>query len=136
MNTYQKQKRSKMNTKILTGSLFVLGLILMNGCYYDEIATFEGLPTNVSFKNDVMPIFDQNCNNTGCHDAIESHPPSLVYDNAYDALVLGNFINVLDPEKSKVYQVISTGEMPPSGALDANDQKILLGWIAEGAKEN
>lgn len=125
-----------MKTKIFTVTLFLLCVMAMNGCYYDEVATFEGLPTNVSFKNDVMPIFNQNCNNTGCHDAAGSHAPSLVIDNAYDALLNGNYVNILDPEKSHIYQVISSGEMPPSGALDANDQKILLGWIAEGAKEN
>jgi hypothetical protein len=83
-----------------------------------------------------MPIFNQNCNTAGCHDAAGTHTPSLVYENAYNALIQGNYINILDPEKSKIYQEISSGSMPPSGALDVNDQKILLGWIAEGAKDN
>ena len=45
----------------------------LNACYYDEVATFEGVPTNVSLKNDVQPIFDRDCNMSGCHDAGPAH---------------------------------------------------------------
>ena len=51
---------------LVVALLFATGL---NACYYDEVATFEGVPTNVSLKNDVQPIFDRDCNMSGCHDA-------------------------------------------------------------------
>ena len=109
---------------------------IVNACYYDEVIVFQGLPTNVSFKNDVAPILSSNCTITGCHDAVSAHSPSLVQENAYSALINGNYVNTIDPEKSKIYMEISAGGMPPSGPLSTNNQKIILGWIAEGAKNN
>ena len=111
-------------------------LLVVNGCYYDEIATFEGLPQNVSFKNDVQPVFNANCITSGCHDAVPGHNPSLVFENSYDAILSGNYVNVTEPNKSLLYLELSSGSMPPSGALSINDQKIILAWITEGAKEN
>jgi hypothetical protein len=116
-------------------SMAMVSLVLY-GCYYDKEIIFDGLPQNVSLKNDLVPIFTSNCTTSGCHDAIPSHAPSLVADNAYDALLGGGYVNVLDPEKSIIYQEIAAGNMPPSGALSVNDQKILLAWISEGANDN
>jgi hypothetical protein len=116
-------------------SLLVLAMVL-NACYYDEVVVFQGLPTNVSFKNDVMPILSQNCSNTGCHDAVPAHAPSLVQDKAYNALINGGFINTNEPDKSNLYTTMLTGGMPPSGPLGTNDLKIILGWITDGAKNN
>lgn len=118
----------------LSISLILAGII--SGCYYDEVAVFDELPQNVSLKNDVQPIFDANCNTSGCHDAIPAHDPSLVKANAYNALISGNYVNTLEPEKSKIYLEINSGSMPPSGPLKTNDQKIILAWITEGAQNN
>ncbi len=113
-----------------------IGLSLMvTGCYYDDIAGFEGLPTNVSFKNDVDPIFSKNCVTSGCHDAIPSHDPSLVSENSYNSLIEGQYVNTTEPEKSTLYVALNSG-MPPSGPLSVNDMKIILAWITEGAKNN
>lgn len=109
---------------------------LLSGCYYDEVAVFEGLPTNVSLKNDVVPIFNTNCSMVDCHDAEGSHSPSLVQANAYNALISGNYVNTIEPEKSRIYLEINSGSMPPSGPLNVNQQKIILAWITEGAKNN
>jgi hypothetical protein len=109
---------------------------ILNACYYDEVVVFVGLPTNVSFKNDVVPIFNSNCTASGCHDAVPARAPSLVQDKAYNALMNGNFINTNAPDKSLLYTAMQTGGMPPSGPLGTNDLKIILGWITEGAKNN
>lgn len=122
--------------KILMVLLIGTGIAMLNGCYYDEVTTFEGLPKNVSLKNDVIPIFNKNCASTGCHDALPAHSPSLVPDKAHTALTNGNYVNVNEPEKSILYLEIISGSMPPSGALSTNDQKLILGWISEGAKNN
>lgn len=106
----------------------------LSGCFYDEEAVFVGLPTNVSLKNDVIPIFNANCNTSGCH-ADGSHSPSLEVEQAYSELVSGQFINTTEPEKSKLYIELNSG-MPPSGPLSTNDMKIILGWITDGAKNN
>lgn len=113
----------------------IIGLVL-NGCYYDEVVVFQGLPTNVSLKNDVVPIFTQHCSTTGCHDATPAHAPSLVPEKVHTSLVNGGYVNTIEPEKSIIYQEITVGGMPPSGHLGSNDLKIILGWITEGAKNN
>ena len=109
---------------------------ILHGCYYDEEVIFEGLPQNVSLKNDVGPILTSNCTSSGCHDAVPTHNPSLVPDKVYNALIEGNYVNTIDPGNSKIYLEVSSGNMPPSGKLSANDQKIILAWITEGAKDN
>jgi hypothetical protein len=122
-----------------TISYFILLITLTSilaGCFYDEVAVIQGLPENVSLKNDVMPIFNQNCNTSGCHDQAAAHDPSLVSDKVYDALIFGKYVNTLQPEKSSLYLQIVNGTMPPSGELSSNEQKIILGWITEGAKNN
>jgi hypothetical protein len=125
-----------MKTKLTSVVVLIAVAQVLSGCYYDEVATFEGLPENVSLKNDLQPIFNQSCNTTGCHDAAPAHDPSLVSQNAFNALTLGNYVNTVDPPKSKLYQEIVSGSMPPSGALSINQQKLILAWISEGAKNN
>ena len=106
-------------------------------CYYDEVASFEGLPTNVSLKNDVQPIFNRDCNMSGCHDGIPSHSPSLTPENAYGDLTSGGYLNTADPVNSVLYLSINGGGMPAGRApLSDNDMKIILAWITEGAKNN
>lgn len=122
--------------KLLVYSISLLMFTgILSGCFYDEVAVFEGLPENVSLKNDVMPIFNNNCNSSGCHDAQGSHSPSLVGANAYTSLSEGQFVNTVEPGKSKLYTELNAG-MPPSGPLTVNEKKIILAWITEGAKNN
>ena len=110
---------------------------VLNACYYDEVATFEGLPTNVSLKNDVQPIFNRDCNMSGCHDGVPSHHPSLTPENAYSDLTSGGYVNTTDPVNSVLYLSINGGGMPAGRApLSENDLKIILAWITEGAKNN
>jgi hypothetical protein len=109
----------------------------LNACYYDEVATFEGVPTNVSLKNDVQPIFDRDCNMSGCHDSGPSHSPSLVKENAYQAITSGGYVNTTDPENSVLYLSVNGGGMPAGRPpLSENDKKLILGWITDGARNN
>ena len=125
-----------MKKSILGLAGFIIIVLILNACYYDEAVVFQGLPTNVSLKNDVSPILQKNCTTTGCHDANPAHEPSMVTENLYNSLVNGGYVNTIEPEKSKIYQAINGGGMPPSGALKSNDLKIILGWITDGAKNN
>jgi hypothetical protein len=112
-------------------------MVLFSSCYYDEVVVFEGLPKNVSLKNDVLPILNQDCSITNCHDALSTHEPSLVPANAYTALISGGYVNTVEPEKSSIYIAITVGGMPEGRTpLSTNETKIILGWIADGAKNN
>ena len=121
-------------------SIYLLAALLfalLNACYYDEVASFEGLPTNVSLKNDVQPIFNRDCNMSGCHDGIPSHAPSLTPENAYSDLTSGGYVNTQDPVNSVLYLSVNGGGMPAGRApLSVNDLKLIEAWITEGAKNN
>ena len=111
----------------------------LNACYYDQVASFEGLPTNVSLKNDVQPIFNRDCALSGCHVAPipPGHNPDLSAANAYTALTSGGYVNTVAPESSLLYLSVNGGGMPAGRApLSENDKKIILGWITDGAKNN
>jgi predicted small secreted protein len=126
-----------MKKSIIFIAVVVMMGITMAGCYYDEVVGGDvGMPQNVSFSSDVVPIFQKNCNNSGCHDQIPSAKPSLAGDKAYNALLQGGYVNTIAPNQSKLYSSITDGSMPPSGSLSSLDIKIILAWINEGAKNN
>jgi len=127
-----------MKKKLLYYLVFVLFFMIgLNACYYDEVASIEGLPTNVSLKNDVQPIFNRDCNMSGCHDSGPSHSPSLTPENAYEDLTSGGYVNTLDPVNSVLYLSVNGGGMPAGRPpLSENDKKRILAWITEGAKNN
>ena len=126
--------KKKLLYYLVVALLFAIGL---NGCFYDKVATIQGVPTNVSLKNDVQPIFGRDCNMSGCHDGKPSHHPSLTPENAYTELTSGGYVNTTDPSKSVLYLSINGGGMPAGRApLSENDKKIILGWITDGAKNN
>ena len=126
-----------MKKKLIYLVVVLLIATCLNACYYDEVVTFEGVPTNVSLKNDVQPIFDRDCNMSGCHDAGPSHSPSLVTEKAYQDLTSGGYVNTSDPESSVLYLSVNGGGMPAGRApLSENDKKLILGWITDGARNN
>jgi hypothetical protein len=117
---------------------FIL-IIVLNACYRDIISPGSdpnGPPQYVSFSGDLIPIFNANCNSSGCHDDVPSHAPSLVPEKAYSAITTGGFINTAVPTESKIYVVCKTGQMPPTGALKASDTQKILDWIRNGAPNN
>ena len=119
---------------VIVGTLVTCGL---NACYYDQVATIVGVPTNVSLKNDVQPIFDRDCNSSGCHDSKPSHAPSLTAENAYKAITTGGYVNVTVPESSVLYARVEDNSMPSGKPpLSENEKKLILGWITDGAKNN
>jgi hypothetical protein len=123
---------------IYIGVLLLMLLTLISGCYYDKIEPepVEPLPTNVSLKSQLVPLFKTNCAASGCHDAEGSHDPSLVENKAYNALLLGNFVNVQNPENSVLYIQVKTDNMPPDKPLSTKEKNLILVWIKEGARDN
>lgn len=114
-------------------------LILFPGCYKDVISPGSdpnGPPQFVSFSGDLIPIFNRDCNSSGCHDAVPAHKPSLVPDKAYTSLISGGYVNTSVPNQSKIYTVLQTGAMPPTGALNVKEQQLVLDWIRNGAPNN
>lgn len=112
-------------------AFMVLPLIfLVNSCKH------EGIPADqmpqICFTGEVLPIFQNSCGTTGCHDSKgESGYAFTDYSSIMKAITPGN------ADKSKAYQAItSTFQlMPPDNALPASKRTIIRLWIEQGAKE-
>lgn len=129
----------KIMSKIWTGSLAIALAIGLNSCYYDQVLPapppdFSDSP--VLFSADIQPIFNANCNTSGCHSGNIS--PNLLSANSYNNLKNGNYLNTTTPESSVLY-LWMTGKkslpMPPSGSNSENNAKVLA-WIKQGALNN
>jgi len=96
--------------------------------------------TGVSYGRHVQPLFDQACNNVGCHDdgQHESDLKLTSYDNT--VRMLPGIVVPNDPDHSVLVLRIqgSVGtRMPPSGnPLNQNQINGIRAWIAAGAPNN
>lgn len=110
--------------------LYLLVIVGATSCEYtkdDPVIT----PENVSFNNDVQPIFTAKC--TGCHGG--SISPDLREGYSYNSLTsTSKYINTESPVQSYFYQKISTGSM--AQYCNDNDRAIILRWIELGAKND
>ena len=122
---------------IYTGLLLSLGIGL-SGCYKDVIKPDlpvdpNAPPKQVSFSNELKPLFATHCTDAGCH-VSGSHKPYMTPDVSYEQIVNGGFVNLLIPNQSRIYIMIN-GEMQqyiPS----AIDRQKVYDWIRNGAPNN
>lgn len=99
----------------------------------------------VSYKEDVLPIFQKRC--ARCHGATDEEGEvvaevSLIVIN-YERLMMGSefgpVITAGDPVDSWLLEMITEGDMPPEGEGDKVPEEeiaVIRQWIAEGAKNN
>ena len=99
----------------------------------------------VSYKEDVLPIFQKRC--AKCHGAKDEEGEvvaevSLIVIN-YERLMMGSefgpVITAGDPVDSWLLEMITEGDMPPEGEGDKVPEEeiaVIRQWIAEGAKNN
>jgi hypothetical protein len=97
------------------------------------------LPDTVSFKQHIIPLLNNNCNNSSCHGG--SHPQaylSLEASNAHQQLWDKELIDTVNPSHSAIYSSMTSAErpMPPSGRLDSFYVKLMLRWIEQGGMDN
>lgn len=128
------------NRKIITGfSAIVVMILLLSGCY-KETTVFLGAPEytkEVSFTQDLIPIFEKRCALSGCHNA-GGQVPNLTPDRAYDALLEEDMIDFSNPEDSELYAWL-TGKLQPAmpfGGSDPDINAIVLAWLKQGGKNN
>ncbi len=127
------------NLKFITSAALAgLLLVFAGGCQYEEIIPEMPDPgVQVSFAVDIVPIFNQSCNASGCH-SNGGIKPNLTADNAYEALTTGNYLDTITPENSLLYQWMLGNKgapMPISGPNPTYNAKVLL-WIQQGAQNN
>jgi hypothetical protein len=116
---------------------------LFNGCSYNFIVP-EEVPVidpddpdapQISFANEIIPIFVNNNNCTSCHNG--SQVPDLRAENAYASINNSRYINTTTPEESKIYKYCSpetTTHMRKK--YNSAQAALILGWIQQGAKNN
>jgi hypothetical protein len=123
--------------------LLYAGLILtfgigLSGCYKEVIIPDlpvdpNAPPKQVSFSNELRPLFAANCTDAGCHVA-GSHKPYLTADVSYTQITNGGFVNLALPKKSILYIQVY-GEMGEHIPSPTNRQKV-YDWIRNGAPNN
>lgn len=112
--------------------------IIMPSCNYGYLESIKvEIPDTVSFSNDVIPIFNESCNESGCHSP-GGIAPDLTPENAYWDLWLYGMVDTTDPESSLLYtRMASTSNpMPPTSKLRDDKIQLILAWIEQGALDN
>jgi len=129
----EKMKLSaKINYAIAIAAFAMM--LLLTSCEYDFVEPDNTPPpATISFTTDVMPVFNESCNMSGCH-ATGAAEPDLSPANAYSSLVDGGFINTSDPASSLLYTSMATGSMKPFSTTSQTN--LILAWIQKGALNN
>lgn len=117
---------------ILLAMVILPTVFLMNSCKHDGIPP-DQLP-QICFTEQVLPIFQNSCGITGCHNSGGDGASRLSftdYAGIMKAITPGN------ADKSKAYQAIisSTNLMPPNNALPIAKRTLIRVWIEQGALE-
>ena len=127
-----------MKKKYITIGLILAVVVGLASCYKDviipELATDpDGPPRQVSFQNELAPLFNTNCALSGCH-VSGAHKPYLTPDVSYQQIVNGGFVNTALPKESTLYKMVY-GEMAQYISSSADKQKV-YDWIRNGAPNN
>jgi hypothetical protein len=120
----------------------IMVILLMSGCIYNFILPDEVIDPGdpdapeLSFAQDIIPIFTASNNCTGCHDT-GGQMPDLTAANAYASLNSSRYINVSSPDQSKIYTWPhpDTDSHKQKKYTDAQAAKVLV-WITQGAQNN
>ncbi len=129
-----------LKNKRIYGFLAGFIFLLLMGCYKDKTVYFdtgEEITRQVSFSNDVVPIFNKSCNISGCHSP-GGKTPDLSIVNAYTSLSNGGYVNTSDPQSSILY-LWMTGKKAtpmPIGGINKDYNALVLAWIKQGAQNN
>jgi hypothetical protein len=129
-----------LHRKIVMWLILASGtFFLLVGCYKDRtvILNTGEITRTVSFSQDIIPIFNNSCNTSGCHSS-GGQTPNLSQTSAFNSLITGNYIDKSIPENSIIYQKM-TGKrgtpMPVSG-VNKDYAAIILAWIKQGTNNN
>lgn len=130
-----------LKKKLLFFSALIGAVVLFGGCY--KTVTIVENPGNsitaeMSFTNDINPIFQKSCALSGCH-ASGAKAPNLSDGNAYKSLVDGNYFKAADPDNSVLILWLTGKKSPVMPLGNGPDQEInakVYAWIKQGAKNN
>ena len=97
--------------------------------------------SNVSFKQQILPIFSQNCATRGCHSGTRPAASlNLEETQAYNFLSKGGsgYLDTINPRLSLLYNVLVSESlpMPPTGKLPSDQILLIEKWMHQNAKNN
>jgi hypothetical protein len=125
----------------LSVSVLFFCLSITESCTYDEYVPELVVvdPTDtISFSQEIVPIFELKCNSSFCHGQ-NAIPPDLTPARAFQSIINGDYINLVDPVSSDFYLWLNGVDgrdvMPPGGA-DPELNALFLTWIKQGALDN
>lgn len=94
-------------------------------------ANISNIPA-ICFEKEVLPVFQNNCAISGCHDGKREGFALNTYVNISREVTPGK------PLSSNLYRAIigsgGTNRMPPSAPLTLDNRTIIRVWIEQGAK--
>lgn len=95
----------------------------IDGCSVTRKVTVERESTDVSWENDILPIFTTSCAITGCHNGVHLPRDWRVYSQVK---TFASTIRKRTQDKS----------MPAEGTLTADEIALIACWIDDGAVQN
>jgi hypothetical protein len=114
----------------------ILGISLFGACEYEFIQPEQVvIPEVVSFSEDIIPIFNNSCNFSGCHVAGFSFV-DLSPGNAYEDLFRKDMIDLDNPTLSRLYTKLIESNGTHESRSTPTEQATILEWINKGAKNN
>jgi len=120
--------------KLINLCSFLLGVFILSACEYTTIRPELPSPVKVSFKNDIIPIFNSGCNAPGCHNST-GPKPDLTPANAYQSLMDNNIVIPGNGSQSTLWVVLQ-----PNGIMgaygNAKNNATIKSWIDQGAENN
>ncbi len=129
-----------MNNKFWVLSIGYCVLVCIS-CKHESLQPTCTTPDAVSFREDILPIFNRHCNTSGCH--VGNSPAgnlNLSASVAYAQLQKkgSGYIDTITPNFSVLYASMNTisNPMPTSGRLDDCTVNLVLKWIQQKAKNN
>ena len=144
-----------MNARRARGVVALAGALLLGACFSEHTA---GPGENVSFAQDVQPIFSGSCAFSGCHGPVNPNPAGkpmvLAAGQAYDAIVgvasaqLPTMDRITPGQPGQSYLIHklegthasvggSGGRMPAGAApLAPPVIAVIRRWVMEGAARN
>lgn len=95
----------------------------------------------IYFVNDILPLINANCAQSGCHDA-ETAEDGIVLAT-YEDLMNSDVVEPGDAEDSDLYEAITENDLedimpPPSTMINLTEEQIftIRTWIDQGARNN
>ncbi len=129
---FLRSKEKKSKTQLMVVCFLGICLFFFHSCYSHLIEDELSEDTEISFSEDIVPIFENSC--ITCHGSDYSSP-ILTSEKAYESLTSGGYIDTEDPESSVLVKQLNS-DHPYEGAITNKELQMIVLWIKQGANDN